>query len=329
MPAQGDDGVGFLPYVVANSPKGGSINSLRSQLQLVKRDSRRLGKAAAVLGMSALAHAVVLVVSGGEWQTAVSFRKPITFGISVGLILWTSAWTMDRLPSRPRLERALTVTLVSSGFLEVGLITVQAWRGVPSHFNVFTPQDGAIFGIMGIAIGVFSVALVVLYVWSLMQRPADPSTRLALLAGFGLVMAGLGLGPWIIGLGLQMTERLGHVPNTVLAGEAGIAKFPHAMALHGIQVFIATSVVARTVGLADRNRLRATRLTVAGYASLVGWSILHTNAGRAPADLTGIETTLVVVGIVLMGAAATLLWTQRAGKFDPATANLPPVTLDS
>jgi hypothetical protein len=234
------------------------MQSLLSSLKLEKTASRRLGVAATVLGLSATVHLFVLAATGGDWSGAVSFRKPITFGISVGLLLWTCGWVMDRLPARKRRESVLAAVLVSSGLIEVALITAQAWRGVPSHFNFTTTTDSIIFSAMGASIGVFSLALVALTIWAVVRRPSDRSTRLAVLAGMALVITGLGLGQWVIGLGVQMAEQLGHAPETVLAGEAGVAKFPHALALHGIQLFIGASIAARlVVSMADANSMRS------------------------------------------------------------------------
>jgi hypothetical protein len=122
-----------------------------------------------------------------------------------------------------------------------------------------------------------------------------------------LVITGLGLGQWVIGLGVQMAEELGRAPETVLAGEAGVAKFPHAMALHGIQLFIGAAVVVRLGGLDDRRRLNAVRMTVAGYLGIVAWSIVHTNAGRAPFDLSGLESALLLIGAALLAGAAAVI----------------------
>ncbi len=297
------------------------MQSLVSGLKLEKTTSRRLGVAATVLGMSAAIHLVVLVATGGDWGGAVSFRKPITFGISVGLLLWTCGWVMDRLPSRKRMESVLAAVLIGSGLLEVGLITAQAWRGVPSHFNFTTTTDSIIFSAMGASIGVFSLALVALTIWAVVKRPSDRSTRLTVLAGMALVITGLGLGQWVIGLGVQMAEQLGHAPETVLAGEAGVAKFPHAMALHGIQLFIGASVVARSGRLDERQRLNAVRMTVAGYLGIVAWSIVHTNAGRAPFDLSGLENALLLIGVALLAGAAALIATGlRSSPEEVATA---------
>ena len=49
------------------------------------------------------------------------------------------------------------------------------------------------------------------------------------------------------------------------------------------------------------------RTTVGGYCALVVWSIVHTNAGRAPFDLAGAETFLSLAGAVLLAYAAILI----------------------
>jgi hypothetical protein len=297
------------------------MKSLLSALKLEKTASRRLGVAATALGASAVVHLVVLMVTGGDWSGAVSFRKPVTFGVSVGLLLWTCGWVMDRLPSRKRLESVLAAVLVGSGLVEVALITTQAWRGVPSHFNFTTTTDSIIFSAMGASIGIFSLALVGLAIWASVQRPADRTTRLAVLAGMVLVVTGLGLGQWVIGLGVEMAQQLGHAPETVLAGEAGVAKFPHALALHGIQLFIGASIFARLGHLDGQGQLNAVRMTVGGYLAIVAWSIVHTNAGRAPFDLSGVESGLGVIGVGLLAGAVVLLAAgfRRATARDTAT----------
>jgi len=74
------------------------VASLWSALSLVKPASHRLGWAARLLGASAAVHVIALLATGGEWSGAVSFRKPITFGVSVGLLLWTCGPARSRTP---------------------------------------------------------------------------------------------------------------------------------------------------------------------------------------------------------------------------------------
>jgi hypothetical protein len=204
--------------------------------------------------------------------------------------------------------------LIGSGLIEVGLITVQAWRGVASHFNFATAADSIVFTAMGISIGVFSLCLLVLAIWASRARISDRPVRLAVIAGMGLVLTGLGLGQWVIGLGVAMAETLGHAPDTVLAGAAGVAKFPHALALHGIQLLIGTAVLARLGGMSVPRQLTAVRLMTLGYLSIVAWSILHTNAGRAPVDLAGAEAVLGLAGIGLVALSAVIVGAGFANR---------------
>ena len=294
------------------------MRAVISALSLHKPASRRLGAAAVVLLSSAAAHVVVLLVSGGEWAGPVSLRKPITFGLSISMLLWTLGWVIDRLGSRPRLEKGLSRALVISGLLEVGLITVQAWRGVPSHFNYTTVTDLIVFVFMGVTVAVLSVGLLVTTVLAFSRPPTDPTIRLAVRAGMVLVVTGLGIGQWMIELGNDFVEQTDRVPDPVLAGEAGVPTFPHALAFHGIQVFLGAAILAGFAGLAARSAQRVVRLVVAGYSSLMLWAIVQAAVGQAPVDLAGVQTGLAVTGIALLAAAGVQLlvgWRQvRAEK---------------
>ena len=77
--------------------------------------------------------------------------KPAKFGVSVAMMAPALAWILDQLPRDRRLHRAGTVVSLVAG-LELALITVQALRGVPSHFNYASRFDAALFSIMGISI---------------------------------------------------------------------------------------------------------------------------------------------------------------------------------
>ena len=94
----------------------------------------------ALLVVSGLVHLGVLLVTHGSWHGPVSWRKPMTFGLSFGLTLATITW----LSSYVRLRAWLLGGFAAACVLEVALITVQAWRRTPSHFNLSTPLDGVI-----------------------------------------------------------------------------------------------------------------------------------------------------------------------------------------
>ena len=177
------------------------MHDFTSHLRLRLPYSRWLGRTALVLSASGLVHTVVAVARGNDWSGAVSFRKPVTFAISFALLLWACGWVLDRLPRRPVPGWSLTFLLALSALGEVGLITLQSWRGVASHFNVAESFDAAVFGGMGFSIAVSSVALGLLTAWEVVERPRDRAIRLAVVAGMGMVMMGLG-----IGLGLSNSD---------------------------------------------------------------------------------------------------------------------------
>lgn len=296
------------------------MRSLASALSLHKPASRTLGAAALILLVSGLGHLLVLLALSGPWAGPISLRKPITFGFSMGMLLWTLGWVIDRLPSHPRLEKVLGRALALSGLLEVALITVQAWRGVPSHFNYTTVQDLVVFVSMGISIAVLSGGLLVTTGWAFARPPSQPTVRLAVRAGLVLALTGLGIGQWMIELGNDFVERFDRVPDQVLSGDAGTPSFPHALAFHGIQVFILAAILSGLLGLSARSAQRVLRLVVAGYPLLLVWSIVQAATGRAPLDPQGPETVLAVVGIGCCVAAAGQLLVGYRGSRATETA---------
>ncbi|MBA3339102.1 MAG: hypothetical protein H0T54_05040 [Geodermatophilaceae bacterium] len=305
------------------------MRTLAAALSLHKPASRHLRAAGIVLLASAAIHIAMLMILGGQWAGPVSLRKPITFGLSVGLLLWTLGWVFDRLRSRPRMERVLGGTLIMSSLLEVGLITVQAWRGVPSHFNMTTAVDGAVFAAMGITVAVLSAGLLATTIWAFKESPTEPGIRLAVRAGLVLILVGLGIGGWMISLGTAYFDRTGHVPDQVQSGAEGVPTFPHAVGLHGVQVFILAAIVTGLAGLSSRTAVRVLRLVVAGYSVFWFWSIVQAAAGRAPLDLRGPQTVLAVVAVALFVLAAGVFiagWRRAQTSTTSAVETVPALT---
>ena len=262
------------------------IRNLVADLRPSRRPARVLYAGAAAWLVSGLVHLVVLAANGWAWSGAVSFRKPLTFSVSIALLLATIGWVLDRLPDRPRLAGTIAWTLLVSSTVEVALITMQAWRGRASHFNTMAAGDAGVFIAMGIMVGLMSLCLVAVLVWSLVRPPEDRLVRLAVLGGLALIVTGLGFGQWIIELGNDFVETHRAVPDTVVYGQHGVAKFPHAVALHGIQLFILAAVLARRSGLSETARRRAVRLVVWSYAAVLMFASAQTITGNAPLDPT-------------------------------------------
>ncbi len=247
---------------------------------------------AALLVGSGLFHLGVYAVDGGPWTGPVSWRKPVVFGLSFGITVATIAWLVTFL--RPgRVAGWVLLGLLSLASLgEVFLITMQRWRGVPSHFNEGTAFDSTVFSMMGLLVAVVVLLTVVVAIWSWLRLDAQPSLALAIRLGLLLMLVSNAVG-------VQMIAGGG---NTF--GPAGALKVPHAVNLHAVQVLPALAIVLLAGRATDVQRLRVVEVAAAGYVLLVGSTLVQTYAGRAPLDLGPAAVVLAGAGLVLLAASA-------------------------
>lgn len=316
------------------SPPTSALADLRAGLAPRRGPARLLGFAAIAYLLAAAFHLAVFAFDDTPWAGAVSWRKPTVFALSLGLLLWTFGWVLDRLSERRKLAWSLTIAFIVSSTIELGVITLQQWRGRPSHFNDMATSDAVLFGVMGAMVGVMSLMLVALFIWSLLDRPpaaaasggspADHSVdRIAVWAGMALIMTGLGIGQWLLNLGYDYVARFNTVPESVIYGEAGVAKFPHAVAFHGIQVFIVLAVLLRRSDLRGRSKRHLMLLATASYTGILLFASTQTLGGRAPFDLDVISGALLAVSVAVLIATllvASLHWLSGKHAGDPAIA---------
>lgn len=231
---------------------------------------RRLYVLAGVLVASGLVHLVVWLVLGGPWTGPVSWRKPFTFGLAFGVTLATVTWVTGhvRLRARPVLLTVFAVACVA----EVAVITVQAWRGVPSHFNTTTPVD-AVFAYTAAGGGAVIIAVTAAFLVAAF-RPAPavaPSMRLAVRAGFVAFAAALLIGAAMIAIGVVQSRT---VSLAAAYTAAGGLKSGHAATMHGILILPALAWLASRTGWSEARRVRVVALGCAGYllaAGAVSW----------------------------------------------------------
>jgi hypothetical protein len=93
--------------------------------------------------------------------------KPMKFAVSIAIYLLTMGWLLDELPLRENLKPLVSWTIAGTLVIEIVLITMQAARGVTSHFNNATAFDAAVFAVMGtsIAVNILVAAYVGLMFW--------------------------------------------------------------------------------------------------------------------------------------------------------------------
>ncbi len=257
----------------------------------------------AVMAATGLFHVGVWLAAGQPSLVGpVTWRKPIVFGLSIGVLAWSLAWIIGHLQDG-RALRTQTRALVGLLTVELLLIDMQQWRGVPSHFNDATAFDARVFDLMG---GLIITAAVILgwWTWRLFAAPRTDTPREQLAAArAGMLLLGVGnmMGVTLVTLGALVRAATGDVPHTY--GFAGNVKLSHAVALHALQVLPIIGVLVAAVPGAVR-RLRLVRFASAGYAGLLLVLAGQAMAGRPPADLTPPTTVLLAASLVALATPA-------------------------
>jgi hypothetical protein len=217
----------------------------------------------ALLIVSGLVHLGVLLVTGGTWTGPVSYRKPMTFGLSFGVTLLAVTWVVQRL--RMRRKDLLLGIFAADCVLEVTGITVQAWRHVPSHFNTSTPIDRTVAMSLAVGGAVLVVVLGSMAVAVLRGRvDGGADLRLALRAGFVFLMIGLAAGVVMIARGTTLVNT-GHPQQAYDTG--GFLKPLHFVTLHAIVVLPALAVLLDRRGWDEPRRNRAVKAATWAYTA--------------------------------------------------------------
>jgi hypothetical protein len=222
-----------------------------------------------LLLVSGLVHLGVLVFSGETWVGPVSFRKPTTFGVSFGLTVAGAVWASSFL--RTRFRTVLLSVLMAASVVEVSLITMQAWRGVPSHFNFETRFDSTVS--MTLAGGGFVlIAVIIGFTLAAFHTVYTPSMQLALRFGFSALLVALGVGAAMIITGV-IQVRTGH-PDLAYT-TAGALKPAHAVPMHAILIMPGLAWLLARTPWPERTQLMIVRAAAVGYGLLIAGTVIY------------------------------------------------------
>ena len=225
-----------------------------------------------LLLLSGVMHLVVLLTSGGTWEGPLSLRKPTTFGLSFGLTLVSVTLITSFLPLKNRSRTLLLGLFTTACALETFLVSLQTWRGVPSHFNVETPFDAAIA--QTLAVGGFTLVAIIIVLTVAVFRHGGafpPAVRLAIRAGFVALVGAQVAGGVMIATGMRLV--FGGDPQGAYA-TGGWLKSVHGVLMHGILVLpLLAWLIART-NSDERSQKRGVRAAIAVYALVVAVTLL-------------------------------------------------------
>jgi hypothetical protein len=224
----------------------------------------------------AIAHAVAFLIStiaillDDRQLTGINiWIKPSKFILSTIILLWTLGWYLLNYPFKEKTKTFIAYAMTFLLTLENILISMQAYRGVKSHYNIETFFDAKVFGMMGFAIGLITM----LVAWILIKSFSSKfNFSNSMVWGFRIA--------WIAFLfgsaagGGAMIEQHAHTVG-MSDGEAGLPylnwstlagdyRVAHFLGLHAIQIIPLTIYL---IHRSFKNQNLATRLSI-GFAIL-------------------------------------------------------------
>ena len=233
-------------------------------MKTVERAAYMVG---ALLILSGLTHLAILLISGGSWEGPLSLRKPTTFGLSFGLTLVNVTLIVSFLSVRDRTRSLLLGIFAAACVLETFLVSLQAWRAVPSHFNVETPFDAAVA--QALAAGGFTLVAVIVVLTVMVlrdQTSLPPGLRLATRAGMVALVGAQVVGGVMIGTGMRLVFA-GDPQRAYATG--GWLKPVHAALMHGILVLPLVAWLISRTDWAEPTQSRAVWTCITLYALVV------------------------------------------------------------
>jgi hypothetical protein len=283
------------------------MTELGRALRRIWVDGRRVERVAYVVGLilfvSGLVHVGILLVTGWTWIGPVSLRKAATFGLSFGLTLPSVAWATSylRLPARGLVLGVFIVTSV----VESALISMQAWRGVPSHFNFATPFDTAVSTTLALGGGVIVLVGVVCTLAAFAGAGGlAPSMALAVRTGLVVLLVAFATGAVMVARGV-VEARGGQAQ--LAYDTAGSLKPLHAVAMHVVLVLPALAWLLAHTSWAEARRLRLVWVAVVADAVLtavVGYEAFAGIPPLTPPLVLGALSVAALIVLATTGATA-------------------------
>jgi hypothetical protein len=272
-------------------------------------------------------------VEEAVWAGPIGFRKPAMFGFSVGVTLLSLGWMVRSFAARPRWQTVLMGAMSGALLLEVAIISLQRFRGVPSHFNMATLLDGALWSMMGLAIIVFALLAMVQAVLSFGKVNAPPAMRAAIRAGMVLLVFSQISGQLIVLNGSNVVLEGGefvaaNISRAAIYGAAGDLKLPHAIALHGLQVLPLLALVIGRLNWRPKNGQLGVALSGAGFFGIALIAQLQAFAGRWISDLTPVMAGAFAASFAafalpwILATSASLIQLRSRGCGAPAGRDL-------
>ena len=263
---------------------------------------------------------------------APAWLKPAKFAASIAVYTWTLAWIFSLIPEWRTTRRVIEWVTTVAMAIEMTLISMQAFRGTTSHFNVATLFDGVVFSVMGLVIVVQTLSTLAVAAALWRHQFTDRALGWALRLGMTITIVGAMSGGLMTQptrqqldaarAGEQMTVAGAHtvgapdggpgLPGTGWSTEHGDLRIPHFVGLHALQGLPLVALLLARRGTSPRVRVRLIAVAAASYASL--FAILMSQALRGVPLLAPDAGTAALLGAWLVATAAAA---AAATRYNP------------
>jgi Domain of unknown function (DUF4281) len=317
--------LGLLSYLIVRS---GLAASLKRGCQLSWQSSKQLSVVAGLSLLTAAAGLLLQLVDSRQLNGASVWLKPIKFGVSIAIACFTVALLLRVVSLSERARRRLVASFAWLTWLELVIITAQAARGVPSHFNNASWIDRALFFVMGAAITVVTFAMARFAVYAWRTQFADAALGSGVRLGLVLMVLGSAIAflmpqprseqleslrsgaptSTLGGHTIGASDSSGHdLPLTRWSTAGGDLRVPHFIGLHALQLLpLAGLALGRRFRQRPALALKLTRHLGLAYFGVVLTSLVQALRGQ-PVLAPDTLTWAMLVGVVVLTAASALL----------------------
>lgn len=241
--------------------------------------------------------------------------KPIKFAVSVGMYSFTLVWILQFIEGREKTIRNISWVITIALIVENVAIFGQAYRGIPSHFNITTPLNGFIFSLMGTSISILWIFHVILAFLLIQQKSENKALMESVRWGMGIAALGMILGFFMTVPRPEQIEAMeangGHTfgandggPGLPILGWSTIAgdmRIPHFIGIHAMQMVPMIALILGSFKMSQSvsiNVIRNFSVFLTGFVLILTIQALNGESLLRPSLEIGIGFSICGLGML-------------------------------